>query len=513
MAIIGEIIKSAVEISHSIIENPDPVSSQRKVLTELLDKAKKTSFGVTYRFKDMLTLEDPRKAFSNIVPFHNYDKIYNEWWNDVYTGHENVTWPGRPGYFALSSGTTSNTKYIPVTNEMLTSIRNAGIRQFLAMAEFDMPPSFFEKEILMLGSSTGFKEVNGHLEGEISGISASRIPFWFKGYYKPGPEISAIDDWDERVLQIAINAPEWDIGGLSGIPSWIELMLKKVIEYHNLSNIHEIWPNLEVYTSGGVSFEPFRKSFQKVLGRPLIILDTYLASEGYLATQLRKETDSMTLLTNNGVYFEFIPMTPDNLNEDGTIAGNAVCLTIEQVEEDVDYILVISTNAGAWRYMIGDTIKFTDREKVEIKITGRTKYFLNVVGSQLSEFQMINALEKLENDNNINIQEFTVSAVQRGEDYLHRWYLGCKDDCNFDENKLAAQLDENLQAINKNYKKTRSKALKYVEVKVIPLQAFYDWAEATKKKGGQTKVPKVMQEAQFAEWEAFITGQPQYSHQ
>jgi hypothetical protein len=512
MAIIGEIIKSAIEISHSIIENPDPVSSQRKVLTDLLDKARKTSFGVTYRFRDMLTLDDPRKAFANIVPFHNYDKIYKEWWNDVYMGHEDVTWPGRPDYFALSSGTTSNTKYIPVTNEMLTSIRNAGIRQFLTMAEFDMPPSFYEKEILMLGSSTGFRDVNGHLEGEISGISASRIPFWFKGYYKPGPEISAIDDWDERVLQIAIKAPEWDIGGLSGIPSWIELMLKKVIEYHKLSNIHDIWPNLEVYTSGGVNFEPFRKSFQKILGRPIIILDTYLASEGYLATQLRKDTDSMTLLTNNGIYFEFVPMNPENLNQDGTIAGNADCLTIEQVEEDVDYILVISTNAGAWRYMIGDTIKFTDKEKVEIKITGRTKHFLNVVGSQLSEFQMINALEKLENDNNINIQEFTVSAVQRGEDYLHRWYLGCEDDCNFDENKLAAQLDENLQAINKNYKKTRSKALKYVEVKVVPIQAFYDWAEARKKKGGQTKVPKVMQEAQFAEWEAFITGQQQYSH-
>ena len=504
MAIIGEIIKVAIELSHNIITNPDPVSAQKKELIDLLDKAKKTSFGVTYRFKDMLDLNDPRKAFSSIVPFHDYDKIYKKWWKDVYKGEPDVTWPGSPEYFALSSGTTSNTKYIPVTNEMLTSIRNAGILQLLSIAEFDMPSSFFEKEILMLGSSTGLKEVNGHYEGEISGISASRIPFWFKGIYKPGNQISAISDWDERVKQIAINAPEWDIGGLSGIPSWIELMLKKVIEHHGLSNIHDIWPNLEVYTSGGVSFEPFRKSFKKLLGRPIIIIDTYLASEGYLATQLSKDTDSMTLLTDNGVYFEFVPMIPENLNEDGSVAENAECLTIGEVEEGVEYILIISTNAGAWRYMIGDTVMFTNKEKVEIKITGRTKHFLNVVGSQLSEFQMIEAIERLESENSLNIQEFTVSAVKSEGDYIHRWYLGCEGKCDADEKKLTGDLDSILQEINKNYKVARTKALKNIEVKVIPVNKFYDWAEARKKKGGQTKVPKVMREEKFGEWEDFI---------
>jgi hypothetical protein len=504
MAIIGEIIKGAIELSHNIITNPDPVSAQKKALIDLLDKAKKTSFGVTYRFRDMLELDDPRKAFSSIVPFHDYDKIYKKWWKDVYDGAEDVTWPGSPDYFALSSGTTSNTKYIPVTSEMLTSIRNAGIRQLLSMAEFDLPSSFYEKEILMLGSSTGLKEVNGHYEGEISGISASKIPFWFKGFYKPGDEISAISDWDEKVRQITLKAPEWDIGGISGIPSWIELMLKRVIEHHKLSNIHEIWPNLEVYTSGGVSFEPFRKSFEKIMGRPIIIVDTYLASEGYLATQLRKDTDSMTLLTDNGVYFEFVPMIPENLNADGSVAEDAETLTIGQVEEEVDYILIISTNAGAWRYMIGDTIKFTNKKKVEIKITGRTKHFLNVVGSQLSEFQMIEALDRLESEGSLNIQEFTVSAVKSEEDYIHRWYLGCDGECEYDENKLARDLDNILQEINKNYKVARSKALKNVEVKVIPVQRFYEWAEAKKKLGGQTKVPKVMREEQFGEWEDFI---------
>lgn len=505
MAIIGELIKRAIELSHNMISHPDPLTAQREVLSDLMEKAKDTSFGKAYKFKKILSQEDFQKVFAAEIPYHDYDKIYNEWWKNAYKGKEDITWPGKPGYFALSSGTTSNTKYIPVTDDMLTSIRNAGIKQVLSMAEFDLPPAFYQKEVLMLGSSTALKEVNGHLEGEISGISAYNIPFWFKGIYKPGPEISAIENWDERVEQIAKKAPEWDIGGLSGIPSWIELMLKKVIEYNKVSNIHEIWPNLEVYTSGGVSFEPYKKSFPSVLGRPIVVVDTYLASEGYIATQLRKDTDAMTLLTNNGIYFEFVPLTPENINEDGSIVDNAKALTLDQVEEEVDYILVISTVAGAWRYVIGDTIKFTDKERVEIKITGRTKSYLNVVGSQLSEIQMIEAVNKMGSDNDMDIQEFTVSAVRKGEDYIHRWYLGCKNPKGVDHGKIAKQLDDILKEKTKNYKVARTKALKDVEVKLISPEKFYEWAEVKKKKGGQTKVPKVMKEELFEEWEDFIS--------
>jgi len=508
MAIIGEIIKKAIELSNNITDTPDPLSAQPKVLLELLNKAKDTSFGKALKFAEILSNKDPHRSFASQVPYYDYDRIYSEWWKDVYKGEGNITWPGKPDFFALSSGTTSTTKYIPVTDDMLISMRNAGIRQLLSIAEFDLPSSFFETEILMLGSSTDLKEVNGHLEGEISGIGAYNIPFWLRRFYKPGTKISSINDWDERIRQIAIKAPEWDIGGLSGMPSWIELMLKKVIEHNGLKNIHEIWPNLEVYTSGGVNFEPYRKSFEKILGRPIIILDTYLASEGYIATQLRKDTDAMTLLTNNGIYFEFVPLTHENLNDDGTIAEKAEALTIAEIEEGVDYILLISTVSGAWRYMIGDTVRFTDKEKVEIKLTGRTKYFLNVVGSQLSEYQMIKAIEELEEKNNINIQEFTVSAVRKGEDYIHRWYFGCKDCLNIDETDIAKQLDKILQNKNKNYKVARTKALKDLEVNIIPDKTFYDWAEAKNKKGGQTKVPKVMKEEEFNGWEDFVNSQP-----
>lgn len=228
---------------------------------------------------------------------------------------------------------------------------------------------------MMLGSSTHLQKEGDHEEGEISGISASNIPFWFRSYYKPGEEIASIDEWDERVQKIAENAKNWDIGALTGIPSWLELMMKKVIEFHGAKNIHEIWPNLMVYTTGGVAFEPYQKSFNALLAHPIIVIDTYLASEGFLAYQQRPETNAMKLVLDNGIYFEFVPFKAEYVNEDGSITDDAPVISLKDVKENDDYILLISTVSGAWRYLIGDTIKFTDVERHEIRITGRTKFF------------------------------------------------------------------------------------------------------------------------------------------
>jgi hypothetical protein len=386
---------------------------------------------------------------------------------------------------------------------MLQAIRSTGILQILSLSEFNLPPSFFEKQIMMLGSSTHLIEKDGHLEGEISGISASNIPFWFEIYYKPGKEISAIDDWDQRIERIAEKARDWDIGSLSGIPAWIELMLKRVIEYHQVANIHEIWPNLAVYTSGGVALEPYLKSLEKLLAHPLIYIDTYLASEGFLAYQSRPDTKSMKLSLENGIYFEFVPFEEKNMREDGTVHPDAEVLGIGEVQEYQNYVLLISTVSGAWRYMIGDTVQFTDKARCEIEITGRTKFFLNVVGSQLSVHQMEKGILHLNETFDLDIKEFIVAAVQRNGEYIHHWYLGC-DQCDKDQQQVATALDAHLAEHNKNYKVARSKALKDVEVTIIPADVFYDWSEATKQKGGQVKIPRVMKEEAFLEWEEFV---------
>ncbi len=504
MAILGNIIKTAIELKDKLTPDQSPIEAQQQILKELLKKAEHTDFGKQYQFDRILEAQEVATAYAASVPIHDYEKIFQEWWHRLLEGEKDVTWPGVPQYFALSSGTTGNSsKRIPVTDEMLNAIRTTGVQQVTALANFDLPATFFEKEIMMLGSSTDLKERGNFLEGEISGISASNIPFWFKGYYKPGDDIAKIEDWDERVLKIAERAGEWDIGALSGIPSWIELMLKKVIEYHQLDNIHEIWPNLSVYTTGGVAFEPYRKSFEKLLAHPLIYIDTYLASEGFLAFQSRPDTQSMKLVVNNGIYFEFVPFEDKNMTDDGKVHPEAEVLTLADVEEERDYVLVISTVAGAWRYTIGDTIKFTDKQRCEIQITGRTKHFLNVVGSQLSVHKMNAAMQALEEHFEVSIQEFTVAAVRRKEDneYIHKWYLGSDD--TLDPIETANVLDKVLREMNKNYHVARTKALKDVVVEIVPTEVFYRWNEVNKKKGGQVKMPRVMKEEEFTDWETF----------
>ncbi|CDF80693.1 GH3 auxin-responsive promoter family protein [Formosa agariphila KMM 3901] len=504
MAIIGNIIKSVIQIKDTLTPESHPVENQKDVLKSLLETAKDTAFGKHYNFEALLEQDDFQTQFSETIPYFDYNKINNEWWYRLHEDQSDVTWPGNPDYFALSSGTTGKTsKRIPVTTDMIDAIRNAGIQQVFALHAFDLPPDFFEKEIMMLGSSTDLIEKENHKEGEISGISASNIPFWFRGYYKPGEDISKIDDWDERVERIAENARNWDIGALSGIPSWLELMLKKVIEHHNLNNIHDIWPNLQVYTSGGVAFKPYEKSFNALMGKPITVIDTYLASEGFIAFQARPETTSMQLVTDNGIYFEFVPFKPEYILEDGSLIPDAPSITLADVKLDEDYVLIISTVSGAWRYIIGDTIMFTDIERAEIKITGRTKFFLNTVGSQLSVNKMNDAMLHLEEQFDMKIPEFTICAKEFEDGFYHCWYIGTEDTAK-DSSKITEALDNFLKDANKNYAVARSKALQGLKVKLIKPEIFSDWNAKNKKKGGQVKMERVMNEDKFKTWEEFV---------
>ena len=502
MPILGSIIKGLIDFRDSITTEPDPLEAQEKVLRNLLKKARDTSFGQHYGFEEILNSEDIRRAFSEKLPFFDYNRINEEWWHKYHEGEEDVTWPGKPPYFALSSGTTGKeSKKIPVTEDMVEAIRQTGIKQVGSLANYDLPSDFFEKEIMMLGSSTGLEEIEDHKEGEISGISASNIPFWFRNFYKPGAEIAQIEDWDEKVQKIAEEARNWDIGAITGIPSWTELMIKKILEYHKIDNIHQIWPNLKVYSSGGVAFGTYEKSFNELLAHPVTVIDTYLASEGFLAFQSRPETSAMKLVLDNGIYFEFVPFLPEHINEDGSLKPEAPCTPLEAVRENEEYVLIISTVAGAWRYIIGDTIKFTDVDRKEIEITGRTKFFLNVLGEQLSVNKMTEAVQELDEKFNIKVPEFTISVIRKEGSFYHKWYLGTEGEA--EDSKLAEGLDEILKG-NRAYKSARGKALKGVEVVSIPPDIFYEWNAKNKKKGGQVKMEKVMKPEKFEEWEAFV---------
>ncbi|MEZ5038755.1 MAG: GH3 auxin-responsive promoter family protein [Saprospiraceae bacterium] len=503
MALAGAIVKKSIRwVEQKGRQVKIPSVQQLETLNGLLKKAEKTAFGKHYDF-GRIQSQDTIQAFQEKVPIHDYDKMFDEWWHKSLHGQLDVCWPGKTKYFAVSSGTTgAATKYIPVTHEMLKAMQLVAWRMFTCLPKYDVPSHIFTKDWLMIGGTASLN-FNGHCQtGDLSGILAKQPPIWLRKFYKPGPKAAKITTWEERLDYIAKNAHHWDIGIVTGTPSWIQLTLEKIIEYQHLDNIHQIWPNFGVYVTGGIAFEPYRKSFEKLVAQVPIYQDSYLASEGFLGYQQRPGTNAKHLSINNGIFFEFVPFNDAHFDENGNIKPDAKALTIEQVEEGVDYALLLSTCAGAWRYLIGDTVRFTNKALCEIIITGRTKHFLSICGEHLSVDNMNQAISHVENELNIEILEFIVGAVKSGSHFAHRWYVGTKEPT--DEQRLKFLLDEHLKKVNDDYAVERSAMLGDLELEVIPLQWFYDWQSATGRLNGQSKIPRVMKGEAFESWESFV---------
>jgi GH3 auxin-responsive promoter len=336
----------------------------------------------------------------------------------------------------------------------------------------------------------------------MSGINVKRRPFWLIPFSHPNSRITAIADWNKRLDVIARNAPKWDIGYVTGIPSWVQLMIEKVVAYNKVDNIHEIWPNLRVFVHGGIAFEPHRKAFDQLMHQPMTYIETYLASEGFIAIQNRPDTHSMALILNNGIFFEFIPFNENHFSPEGNLIGKPKALTINEVQLGLDYALVISTCAGAWRYLIGDTVRFTDIERKEIIITGRTKHFLSVTGEHLSVDNMNQGIQYAQDILKTDVKEYTVAAIETENGFAHRWYIGCTPSVSAE--KFKELLDKKLCDCNDDYTTERSSVLGEPEVIVLPHAVFYAYLKSKGKIGGQAKFPRVMKKEQFAEWEAFI---------
>ena len=297
-------------------------------------------------------------------------------------------------------------------------------------------------------------------------------------------------------------APSWDIGVIVGVPAWVQILMEKIIEHYQVKTIHDIWPNLSVYVHSGVSFKPYEKSFEKLFAKSVMYNESYLASEGYVAFQNRLCATGMDMNVDNGIYFEFVPFNDDNFDEEGNLVENPVTLTMAEVEENKDYALLMSTNAGAWRYLIGDVVKFTNKRFDEIQITGRTKHFLSVVGEHLSQENMNRAIELLQDELNIEIKEFTVMAFRHKSMFAHRWYIGTNAPL---DPKLAAQkIDRFLKDLNDDYRVERLEALRDVVVEVVPPELFLKYMEMKGKTGSANKFPRVLKNERIKEWEDFI---------
>ncbi len=484
----------------------DPRRQQIKVLKKLLRKARFTEFGQRYLFDEILLNRHPGKKFQQIVPAYNYNKIFDAWWHKAKDGVPDVCWPGVIKYFALSSGTSDATsKYIPITKDLIRSNVITSFKQLLSLTKYqDVPKSAVGKGWLMLGGSTQLQKGPTYYAGDLSGIQQKNIPFWFQslGLYKPGKKIARQKDWGKKLEEIVENAPNWDIGFIIGVPAWLQLCMEKIIKKYKLNNIHEMWPNLSFYVHGGVAMEPYKKGFEKLLGKPITYIETYLASEGFLAYQNRQDTKGMHLVLNNNIFFEFVPFDDNNFDSEGNMVQNPEAYMIHEIEEDKDYAILISTNAGAWRYAIGDTIRLVDKEKSEIIITGRTKHFLSLVGEHLSVDNMNKAIELVSEDLNISIPEFTVAGVPHGNFFAHHWFVATDDKVNALE--LAAQIDSKLKELNDDYEVERNHALKDVRVTVLSEQCFMDFMKAKGKVGGQHKFPRVVKGKMLADWNLFL---------
>jgi len=481
-----------------------PAEQQRRVLMMLLKKAKYTQFGQLYGFDRLLLAPDPVKAFVETVPVFDYNTIHEAWWHKALEGTTDVCWPGKIKYFALSSGTSgAASKYIPVTKDLMKGNRLVMIRQLLSLLNYDnIPLKTIGKGFLMIGGSTDLQKGPGYFAGDLSGITAKKAPFWFSPFYRPGKKIARTTDWNTKLEAIVEEAPNWDIGFVVGVPAWIQLCMEMIIKRYNLNNIHEIWPNLTIFCHGGVAFEPYKKGFEKMLGKPLIYIETYLASEGFIAYQDREHPDGMKLVLNQHIFLEFVPFNEDNFDADGNINKNPRAFLIDEVEEDKDYAILMSTSAGAWRYLIGDTIRFVNKEKSEIIITGRTKHFLSLVGEHLSVDNMNRAIQLANEKLNISVMEFTVAGIPIEGLFGHHWFVGTDEPV--DKNILKKTLDEALIELNDDYAVERKSALKELIVDVLPEKTFLEFMDKQGKMGGQHKFPRVLKGPKLDEWKMFL---------
>jgi GH3 auxin-responsive promoter len=481
-----------------------PRRQQLKVLKKLLKKARFTEFGQQFHFDDILLNRHAGKKFQENVPVYDYSKIYKEWWFKTLEGKPDICWPGKIKYYALSSGTSeAASKYIPVTNDLLRGNRIVMVRQLLSLRNYqDIPVKSIGKGWLMIGGSTDLQKGPGYYEGDLSGISAKKVPFWFSPFYKPGKKIARTKDWNRKLEEIVRQAPNWDIGFIVGVPAWIQMCMEKIIHQYKLNNIHELWPNLGFFVHGGVSFEPYKMGFEKLLGKPITYIETYLASEGFIAYQDRQDERGMRLVTNQHLYFEFVPFDSVNFDQEGNIVSRPQVLMIHEVEEGRDYALLLSTAAGAWRYLIGDTIRFTSKEKSEIVITGRTRHYLSLVGEHLSVDNMNKAIQLVSEELNISIPEFTVAGVPHGLFFAHQWYIA--SDAPVDPELIRKKIDENLKTLNDDYAVERKSALKDIMVTMLPPERFMEFMRVCGKVGGQHKFPRVLKGKMLKDWQTFL---------
>ncbi len=470
-----------------------PVAAQREVLQDLVTAGQYTCYGRKYHFTRLFTVKD----FKKNVPIQEYDDL-RPYIMRMMEGEENVLWNTPVNWFAKSSGTSSDkSKFIPISEESLQDNHFQANKDVLSHYYNNFPGSdLLTGKALVIGGSHQINKVNDDIQyGDLSAVLMQNSPFWGQWLRTPELSIALLDEWETKIEQLALATANENVTSLAGVPTWTLLLLKRILEIKNKKTIIEVWPNLELYINGGVSFVPYREQFKQIIGAPINYLEVYNASEGFFAAQEKPDDDGMTLFTEHGIFYEFMPV-----EEYGKVSPYTVGLN--EVELNKNYALVISTTGGLWRYLVGDTVRFTSLNPYRIIVSGRLKHYMNAFGEEVIVDNSDRAIAAASQQTNAVVSDYTAAPVyfSSNNNGAHEWLI------EFDKEpenlaQFTAALDAELKNTNSDYEAKRHKdiALRMPLVRMLPKGTFTQWLRSKGKLGGQHKVPRLSNERKYIE--------------
>lgn len=470
-----------------------PLSAQRNVLQHLVTQAQYTEFGRKYHFSRMFTVKD----FKNRVPIHEYDDL-KPYIKRMMEGEQNILWNTPINWFAKSSGTTSDkSKFIPISDESLKDIHFKGSKDVVSNYYKNFPDSdLLTGKSLVVGGSHQVYNLDEDIQyGDLSAVLMQNTPFWGHWIRTPELRIALLDEWESKIEQLAKNTVNENVTSLAGVPTWTIILIKRLLEISGKRTLKEVWPNLELYMHGGVSFTPYREQINKLIGSPINYLEIYNASEGFFAAQNMPDDEGLLLYTDHGIFYEFLAV-----EEYGKHGAKTVGL--KEVELNKNYALVITTNGGLWRYLVGDTIQFTSLKPFKIKVTGRLKHYMNAFGEEVIIDNADQAIAIASAKTNSIVKDYTAAPVFFTEQNngAHQWLIEFETPPE-DMQQFTSELDEALKSVNSDYEAKRYKniALRLPLVRSLQKDTFNKWLKSKGKLGGQHKVPRLNNERKMIE--------------
>ena len=495
MLILSPAISSLARMRHWRIEGwkDHPVDAQREVIQNLVSSAQYTEFGRKHGFKKLYTI----KNYKNAVPIHTYDEI-KPYIERMMDGEQNLIWNSPIYWFAKSSGTTSDkSKFIPISNESMEDCHYKAAKDMLTMYYQHHPESaLLTGKGLVLGGSHKINPLNSQAQyGDLSAVLLQNSPFWGNWLRTPDINIALMDEWEEKLEKMALQTMNENVTSISGVPTWTLVLCKRILEITGKKNIAEVWPNLELYLHGGVSFTPYKDQFESIIGAPISYMETYNASEGFFAGKENPKDDGLLLFTDHGVFMEFMPFSEYGKENPETIG-------LEAVDLNTVYALVISTNGGLWRYLLGDTIRFISKNPYKIVVSGRVKHYINAFGEELMIDTADEAIKVACNATNAVIIDYTAAPIYFSEtgNGGHEWLIEFEKEPE-SLNAFIEILDKTLQLHNSDYEAKRYKdiAMRKPVVHAIAKGSFLNWLQKKGKLGGQHKVPRLSNDRNYVE--------------